>query len=337
MIHYLSDQPLTIHHGLTPSTLLTKLGALLLLLVSSTGVSLAQEGKPSSTQVDSPPKTLSPLPDQDGIREERATPPPTSQVSPSVDVSSSSPSKTGPLDQGHSVRVSAQSPKEELFKKDCPPSSLKVELVGIYIGKGRRSSYARIRMNRALHTYRIGHLVGDRKIMGIQWTPQPRVILLTEHGHECLTLKTKGSEYIKADTSLKRPSRPKPTRSTQSSQAASESMLTKEVFPRRFEVDRTQLPEKTSIDDLFSQLRLVPYFQDGQQSGYRLLSIRRTSPIYQLGMRSGDIVLSVNGVTLNSIQHISEIYDQIMQKLDQTVTLRFLRRGKERSYEWVIK
>lgn len=52
--------------------------------------------------------------------------------------------------------------------------------------------------------------------------------------------------------------------------------------------------------------RIVPHFRNGRAYGFKLFGVRE--PYTQLGLRSGDIVLRVNGVALSSPKNALEVY-----------------------------
>ena len=78
------------------------------------------------------------------------------------------------------------------------------KLKGIYIGNRKRDSYARICMNNSTHTYRIGHQLSDRKLVGIQWGRiSPRVTLQINGQQECLSLQTSHNAYVSSQLQKK--------------------------------------------------------------------------------------------------------------------------------------
>jgi general secretion pathway protein C len=70
--------------------------------------------------------------------------------------------------------------------------------------------------------------------------------------------------------------------------------------PGRFLVDRREVDH--SIDNLnkvVTELRAVPLVKDGKSLGFRIFNIRPGSVIDRMGLANGDVVQSVNGVTLD--------------------------------------
>ena len=68
-----------------------------------------------------------------------------------------------------------------------------------------------------------------------------------------------------------------------------------------------QSPEK-----LYSQLRMVPHKdENGDIDGFQISGVRRDSVFYKLGMKNGDIVHSVNGYALTSVNATMEAYEAL--------------------------
>lgn len=72
----------------------------------------------------------------------------------------------------------------------------------------------------------------------------------------------------------------------------------------RADFDRyLQRPEQLARD-----ARLVPSIRDGRQVGFKIYGVRRYSMAKQLGLRNGDLLISLNGHTLGSIDHTMSTY-----------------------------
>jgi general secretion pathway protein C len=74
-----------------------------------------------------------------------------------------------------------------------------------------------------------------------------------------------------------------------------------------------------------TSVRVVPYMHNGRASGFRLYGIRRDSVAAALGARNGDVVESVDGVTLDSPASAFAIYGKLGQA--RSLSVQLLRRG----------
>lgn len=90
-------------------------------------------------------------------------------------------------------------------------------------------------------------------------------------------------------------------------------------------------PEK-----LYSQIRAVPHKgADGEIDGYRLSGIRRKSVFHNLGIKNGDVVHSVNGKGLDSMQNAMEAYNSLQN--DKNFSFEITRRNQRQTFEYEIR
>lgn len=62
-----------------------------------------------------------------------------------------------------------------------------------------------------------------------------------------------------------------------------------------FTVSKTAVSTKTAdLDQLFTQIRIVPFFEDSQAAGMKILSVASGSLFDELGFKRGDIVRKIN-------------------------------------------
>jgi general secretion pathway protein C len=63
-----------------------------------------------------------------------------------------------------------------------------------------------------------------------------------------------------------------------------------------FVIDRGEIDKAMeNLNQLFTQMRAVPHFQDGKAAGFRLFAIRADSVFEKLGLKNGDVVSKING------------------------------------------
>lgn len=80
-----------------------------------------------------------------------------------------------------------------------------------------------------------------------------------------------------------------------------------------------------NMDQLIGNARVVPYYRGGQPYGFRVSDVVEGSEIYTHGMRSGDIIKSVNGVPIRTSQDALNAY-QVLQS-SSSVELEVERQG----------
>lgn len=94
--------------------------------------------------------------------------------------------------------------------------------------------------------------------------------------------------------------------------AAPTSTDVKAVAPNRFQIKRSDLLKYTTdLSSVLMQARAVPYRDPstGEIAGFRILDMQENSIFGQLGLARMDILKSVNGEPIDSIQKAMEMYN----------------------------
>jgi type II secretion system protein C len=74
---------------------------------------------------------------------------------------------------------------------------------------------------------------------------------------------------------------------------------------------------------------------DGNVDGFRLSGVRRNKLIYKLGVRSGDIIHSVNGQPLTSIQEAMGAFESMQR--DSEFSFEITRRGQKKTMQYEVR
>lgn len=103
-----------------------------------------------------------------------------------------------------------------------------------------------------------------------------------------------------------------------------------------FSVPEAELNENLeNLPRLLSQARAVPYFRDGESIGMRLFAIRRDSLYQKLGLKNGDILLSVNGNSLSDPTQALKLFEQL--KTERSISVDVERGGVEKKINYSIE
>jgi type II secretory pathway component PulC len=142
--------------------------------------------------------------------------------------------------------------------------------------------------------YSLGHLLHGREVVSIEWD---RVGLEKENGDiEYLTMRD-GTLAAVADAG--------------EGPAEAGDGSVSQTSENRFTISRDAFEK--NINDLESLSKmgraLLHRGPDGEYDGYRLSAIRRGTLADQLGIKNGDIIHSVNGESLNSMQSAMNAYN----------------------------
>jgi type II secretory pathway component PulC len=158
--------------------------------------------------------------------------------------------------------------------------------------------------------YSIGDMLHDRKVVSIE---NDKVGLERQDGTvEYLTMGT--GELVRAPSG------------TETAATGEEGGVT-QVSENKFVVSRDMFEK--NINDLEGISRmgraLLHRGPDGEFDGYRLSAIRRNTLADQLGIKNGDIIHSVNGQPLNSVQAAMTAYNTMQTQ--QNFCFEISRRG----------
>jgi len=194
------------------------------------------------------------------------------------------------------------------------PSDLKVTLLGTVVTTPEEFSSALILENGKDHAvgYGIGDKLYDRKVVEIA---QKKVTLERGNGErEILTMEEEE----------------RPTRSTAStSKSSGDDDGIEQIGDNKWAVPRSLLDKYIGDLGAASKLgrALLHRGADGNYDGYRLSAIRRGSLADQLGIKNGDVIHSVNGSDLNSMQAAMGAYNTMQN--DSNFCLNVTRRGEQ--------
>ncbi len=79
------------------------------------------------------------------------------------------------------------------------------------------------------------------------------------------------------------------------------------------------------LDRYIGKARIVPYFKGGRPYGFRINNVAKNTQIYKLGVRSGDIIKSVNGMPIRTPEDAFKAYQDIKDATSMDVEVE--RRG----------
>lgn len=82
-----------------------------------------------------------------------------------------------------------------------------------------------------------------------------------------------------------------------------------------------------NINQLMSQVKVRPHFQDGKPNGLLLSHIQQNSIFSEMGLQNGDIVKGVNGNMIESVDDALKFYENL--RASSLVELQIQRQGEE--------
>jgi len=103
-----------------------------------------------------------------------------------------------------------------------------------------------------------------------------------------------------------------------------------------FNVDRGMINEELKdLGKLQSEARVVPNYKNQKYDGFKLVGVRPGSLYRALGIRSGDVIKSVNGTAIDSPTKALELFEQLKSSADIKVEIE--RRGQPKSLSYSIQ
>jgi len=245
---------------------------------------------------------------------------PIARVAPSVAaapaVSQAQPESAYALIYERDVFNAVKGAPAERSVSDAKRTDLNVKLWGTAIAQDPANSYAIIedQAARRQSLYRVGDTILDTAtLVRVEWD---RVVLERNGGEEVL-------ELVSATG---------PASATAAPAASAERI--RKTADDKFVIDRREL-EKTvaNINEVFTQARAVPYFEDGKTVGFRVFAIKPGSVFEKIGLQNGDIINRVNGVELTDPTKAISLFTELQNEGHIAVDMKRNQTTKSLSYE----
>lgn len=123
--------------------------------------------------------------------------------------------------------------------------------------------------------------------------------VLLQMGDEVGVLEYLGTEKKEAPKVAKATPAPKPSRRSSPAQTSKQITSDYSADGKNFHITATEVDSHLNdFGSLLNQARMVPYFQNGKHSGFRVKAIDKGSLYEKLGLQNNDIIKAVNGESL---------------------------------------
>jgi len=203
---------------------------------------------------------------------------------------------------------------------DAKRTDLNVKLWGTAIAADPTQSYAIIEdlAARRQSLYRVGDSILDAATLKhVEWD---RVLLDRNGDEEVLELASARGPATSAAA-------------TNGSSATGGERIRK-TADDKFVIDRREV-EKTvaNLNEVFTQARAVPYFEDGKTVGFRVFAIKPGSVFEKIGLQNGDVVQRVNGVELTDPTKAISLFTELQNEGHIALDLQRNAQSKSFSYE----
>ncbi|MCY1014291.1 type II secretion system protein GspC [Pyxidicoccus sp. MSG2] len=202
------------------------------------------------------------------------------------------------------------------FGKDEPPvvaprgdevatgpvrSALRVKLLGTLVASDTQWSLASIQ---DLETQRARSLMVGDDLMGAR--------ILSIERERIIIAANNREEFIDGEASPTTAA-PALTRTTATANPGPESGI-RAVGEHSYEIPSEELQNALSrLDQLSTQARALPAFENGQSVGFKLAAIRPNSLYSKIGLQNGDVLKRINGLTLDSPERVLEAFTKLRE------------------------
>ena len=202
---------------------------------------------------------------------------------------------------------------------DAKRTDLNVKLWGTAIAADPTQSYAIIEdlAARRQSLYRVGDSILDAATLKhVEWD---RVLLDRSGDEEVLELASARGPAASAATTAG---------------GAISGERIRKTADDKFVIDRREV-EKTvaNLNEVFTQARAVPYFEDGKTVGFRVFAIKPGSVFEKIGLQNGDIINRVNGVELTDPTKAISLFTELQNEGHIAVDLQRNKAAKSFSYD----
>jgi len=222
-------------------------------------------------------------------------------------------------------KISGKSIKTVIKEGDLEKTPLQVRLRGtVYREKGNSLAIIEDLKTRKQDLYHVGDMIlGEAKLIAVS---RNKVYLERNGKQEILEVYEKAEEKPGEMPAEKPPvRRPIPTGKGIRRLSGDQYRIPREDLKDAFE----------NMNQLLTQVRVVPNFKDGEPDGFKLLSIKRGSLVHQAGLRDGDIVKRVNGIEIDSPEKAFEVYEQV--KNEPLITVEVVRGASRKTFRYDVR
>ena len=207
--------------------------------------------------------------------------------------------------------------KTEVNLEDMEQTQLNLKLWGTVTGSTEQA-YAVIEdtQKREQNLYRVGDSIQNAIVKMIR---RAKVVLQVDGKDEVLAMEEikQGKRSSTARRASQRRS-PSPTRN------------------QRVSLKRSMINDAINdVSKLMTQVKIQPHMEDGRAEGLAISNIKPNSIFRRMGLRNGDILKSVEGQDIRTVDDALRLYDSM--KTADSVNVEIERRGSRRSIDYSIR
>jgi general secretion pathway protein C len=121
-----------------------------------------------------------------------------------------------------------------------------------------------------------------------------------------------------------------------SSPSGDPSDSVKKVSENEFLIDESEVENSlNNINQLMTQIRVVPNFQDGQTNGFKVFAIKPQSIFSKIGLQNGDVIQRINDQEITTPDKAFQAFNVLRN--EKSLSVEILRRGSKKSLSYEIR
>jgi len=206
-------------------------------------------------------------------------------------------------------------------------AELNVQLIGTVVGPPE-TSFAIIedQRTREQQLYQLDDIIQDTaRVTGIE---RCRVMVIREGRDEVLECLDEGEarprQVVRTPAGAPQPAAP----------GGSDTI--RRVSDTEYLIDQSEVESAlTNINQLMTQIRVVPNFEDGVTNGFKVFAIRPNSIFSRIGLQNGDVIQRINDQEITTPDRAFQAFN--MLRNERSLSVDILRRGSTQSLRYEIR
>jgi general secretion pathway protein C len=204
-------------------------------------------------------------------------------------------------------------PADDRLAAESQRSSLPLELLAVnqLLSRSRPRQFTAVLRDR--ESKAVGAFASGDRVMGALITGIDETRLHLLHGGREEFLDLLDTETIRAAAPAESSTRgPAPSAEPGHGLSRELDRGIRKVGERAFEIQRSTLEALLgNVGLLATSARITPEIRDGRTAGLRLVSVQPQGPFAKIGLQSGDVILSINGLELTSPERGFEVFGKL--------------------------
>ena len=204
-------------------------------------------------------------------------------------------------------------------------ADLNVELIGTVAGSPQ-NSFAIIEDNQSRNQelYQVDDMIqGDARVVAIS---RCKVVVLRGGAEQIIECPEPDEKADKRSAAVRYAGSP----------AKDDSYNVKQVSDSQYVIAEEEVESALgNINQLLTQIRVVPNFQDGKADGFKVFAIKPDSIFAKVGLKNGDVIRKVNGQDISSPEKAFGLFQELRN--EKNLTVEISRRGRTESISYEIR